>query len=282
MCVTRIKVNAAETKWKALFSKPWLLPDRVWAYLLMKLRQRVTLSTDSIGWLQAMLYFGVDDWQRYASVTQQIKTLDDAPVAVLDVGGGSGTIREFLDSKRYCLCVLDINIQTLARIDDSRLGVVAGDGCCLPFKDNSFDVVTSIASLEHVPDTMKANYCRELKRVANRYVIIHCPADSSDGGFQGTIYDAKFLEWYRQRFKKDEPNTLEHLNSGLPKVDELRKLFPKASVTGKQNANVWFRYVTISYTPYIRFSTGLLYKLRLQKKDDMPPYHACLLIWRKG
>lgn len=217
-------------KVKELLNKLWLLPDRVLAYLLVKLRQRVTLSTDSFSWLQAMFYFGIDDWQRYASVAQQIKTFDDAPVAVLDVGGGSGTIREFLDPKRYRLYVLDINIQTLAGIDDSRLGIIAGDGCCLPFKDNSFDVVTSIASLEHVPDAMKADYCRELKRVAKRYVIIHCPADSSDGGFQGTIYDAKFLEWYRRRFKKDELNTLEHLNSGLPKVDELRRLFRKSVV----------------------------------------------------
>jgi ubiquinone/menaquinone biosynthesis C-methylase UbiE len=269
-------------KLKELLNKLWLLPDRVLAYLLVKLRRRVTLSTDSFSWLQAMFYFGIDDWQRYASVAQQIKTLDDAPVAVLDVGGGSGTIREFLDSERYRLCVLDVNIEALRRIDGSKLGMVAGDGCCLPFKDSSFDVVISVDSLEHVPDANKADYCRELKRVANRYVIIHCPADSSDGRFQGTIYDAKFLEWYRHRFKKDELNTLEHLNSGLPKVDELRKLFPKANVTGKRNANVWFRYVTISYTPYIRFSTGLLYKLRLQNKDDMPPYHACLLMWRKG
>jgi ubiquinone/menaquinone biosynthesis C-methylase UbiE len=266
---------------KPLVKKPWLLPDKVLAYLLVKLRQRVTLSTDSFGWLQAILYTGIDQWQRYGSVAQQIRTLDDASITVLDVGGSSGTIRKFLDCKRYRLCVLDVNIQALAKIDDLRLGVIAGDGCCLPFKDNSFDVVISVDSLEHVPDANKAAYCQELKRVAKRYVIVHCPADSSDGEFQGAACDAKFLQWHQQRFERNEPNTLEHLNSGLPKVDELRRLFPEANVAGKQNAHVWFKYMTISAAPYIRLVAGLLYKLRLQNKDDLPPYHACLLMWRK-
>jgi ubiquinone/menaquinone biosynthesis C-methylase UbiE len=282
MCTGRAKVNTAQAKWDALFSKPWLLPDRVLAYVLVKLRRRVSLGAGSFGWPQAIFYFGIDDWQRYASVTQQIKAFDDAPVAVLDVGGGSGIIREFLDSRRYHLYVLDINIQALTEINDLRLGTVVGDGCRLPFKEGSFDIVICVDSLEHVPDSRKVAYCCELKRVAKRCVIIRCPADSADGEFQGTTYDAKFLEWYRQRFKKDEPNTLEHLNSGLPKLDELHRLFPEASVTGERNANVWFRQVTVSYTPYIRFVTGLLYKLCLQRKDDVPPYRACLLTWRKG
>lgn len=197
------------------------------------------------------------------------------------MSGGQGTIKEFLNPKDYRLTVLDLNSEVLNRIDDSRISAVAGDGCRLPFKDNAFDVATSADSLEHVPDARKSDYCRELKRVAKRYVIIHCPADSADGRFQGAACDARFLEWYRQRFKRDDPNTLEHLSSGLPKVEELGELFPRATVTGKQNADVWFKYMTKGYTPYIRSVNGLLYKLRLQKKDDLPPYHACLLIWRK-
>lgn len=270
-----------ETRIGALLAKPWLLPDKLLAHFLAGLRQRVSLNTDSFGWLHAILYSGIDVWQRHASVAQQIKTIEGTPITILDVGGSSGTIREFLDSKRYRLCVLDINIAALRRIGDLRLGVVAGDGCWLPFKDNSFDVVTSVDSLEHIADATKADYCRELKRVAKSYVIIHCPADSTDGRFQGTACDTKFLKWHRQRFKRDEPNTLEHLQAGLPQVDEFGKLFPGAEIIGKQNANAWFKYMTISYTPYIRFVTGLFYKLRLQQRDNMPPYHACLLVWRK-
>lgn len=179
------------------------------------------------------------------------------------------------------MTVLDLNSEALKRIDDSRISAVAGDGCRLPFKDNAFDVATSADSLEHVPDARKADYCRELKRVAKRYVIIHCPADSADGRFQGAACDARFLKCYRQRFKRDEPNTLEHLNSGLPKVEELCELFPGATIMGKQNTEVWLKYMTSGLMPYLRLITGLLYKLRLQETDDLQPYHACLLTWRK-
>lgn len=191
--------------------------------------------------------------------------------------GGQGTIKEFLSPKEYRLCILEINAEALRRVDDSRIEVIAGDGCRLPFKDNAFDVVVSVDSLEHVPDSRKADYCRELKQVAKRYVIVHCPADSSDGKFQGTAYDTKFLDWYRHRFKKDELNTVEHLNSGLPKVEELSKLFPGATVMGKQNTEVWLKYVTSGRIPYLRLVTGSLYKLCLQRGDDLPP--CC---WRSG
>jgi len=267
---------------KSLLARPWLLPDKIVAYFLSKLTHCARLSTNSFGWVQAILYSRrIDQWQRYSSVAQQVKALDEPAISVLDVGGGQGTIGEFLDPEEYRLCVLDIDTETLARAAKSGLELIAGDGCCMPFEDSVFDVVISVDSLEHVPDAKKASYCHELKRVAKRYVILHCPADSADDRFQGTAYDTKFLEWYHDHFKRDEPNTVEHLNSGLPKVEKLGELFPGASVLGKQNTEVWFKYWTTGCLPYIRFITGLLYKLCLQSRDDLPPYHACLLVWRK-
>jgi len=260
--------------------KAWLFPDRVLGYLLLRAQQRVTLGTDSFGCVHAVLYFGIDYWRRYACVAQRIRRLDGIGT-VLDVGGSGGAVREFLDASHYSLCVLDISMHALRSSRDHRLALVCGDGCCLPFGDDTFDVVVSVDSLEHVADSRKAIYCHELKRVARRYVIIHCPADSYDGQFQGTACDVKFLEWHRRRFKKDEPNTLQHLNSGLPKVDELLRLFPEAQIMGRQNTDVWFKYMTVGRMPYIRFFTGLLYKVLWQRKDDVPPYHACLLVWEK-
>lgn len=271
-----------KSKLRALVAKPWLIPDKVLAYVLTTVSRSRRLRTDSFGWLHAILYTSrIDVWQRYASVAEQIKWLNERPINILDVGGGAGTIEEFLDSAYYNLCVLDIKMEALRGISKSRLAIIAGDGCTLPLKDNSFDVVMSADSLEHVPDAKKANYCRELIRVARNYVIIHCPADSLDGKFQGTIYDTRFLEWYKHRFKKDEPNTLEYLKSGLPKIQELTRLFPRAIIMGKQNGEVWLRYMARARTPYLRFINGLFYKLRLQREDNTPPYHACLLVWRK-
>ena len=179
------------------------------------------------------------------------------------------------------MCVLDINTEALKRIQDPRIKVIAGDGCFLPFKDNSFDIVILVDCLEHIPDSKKILFCPELRRVARKCVIIHCPADNSDGRFQGTVYDRKFIKWYRKFYKKDEPNTSEHLKSGLPKIEKLAQSFPGAVIQGKQNGMVWIEYMKLGFTPYIRFITGIIYKAFLSRKDKAPPYHACLLIWRK-
>ena len=265
-------------KMQKLLAEPWLLPDKVLVYLFAKLTRHVTLSPASFGWTQAILYWRIDQWERYASVAQEIMRIDKPLTSVLDVGGDGGDIKEFLNPNVYHLCILDINTEALKR--DFRMEMIAGDGSSLPFKDNSFDIVTSVDSLEHVPNFKKQAYCEELKRIAKSYVIIHCPVDSSDSRFQGTTCDNMFLQWYRKRFKRDEPNTVEHLNSGLPKMEELAKLFPGAKIVGKQNAGVWLRCMKWEFTPYIRFITGVLYKLFLLRRDNLPPYHACLLVWR--
>lgn len=267
---------------RRLLAKPWLLPDKILIYLLTKISHNIILDTDSFSWLQAIFYsWRINQWKRYACVARTIKALDEQPLTVLDVGGEKGVIKEFLSLRKYRLCVLDIDAEALKQIRSSRLMVITGDGSHLPFKDGSFDVVISIDSLEHVPDSKKPDYCCELKRVAKKYVIIHCPADSSNGKFRGTTCDTKFLQWYQQRFEKDELNIVQHLNSGLPKVEELAKLFPDAIIVGKQNVEVWLKYMRRAYTSYLRFLNGLFYKLSLQKKDDLSPYYACLLVWRK-
>ncbi len=218
----------------------------------------------------------------YRCSPEEVREFSDQPVNILDVGGGPGTIAKFISPKRYRVCVLDARAEALRIIEGSVLEVVVGDGCNLPFKDNSFDVVTSVDCLEHIPDDRKASYCRELKRVARRLVVIHCPADSADGTFDGTVYDIKFLKWYRSHLGKDEQNTLEHLRCGLPNVERLLTIFPEAKLVGKQNCETWLRYMKLRRVLQTKLLTGLIYRLLLERKDDLPPYHSCLLVWRKA
>jgi hypothetical protein len=242
------------------------------------------LYTTYFGWFQAVSWsYRIDVWSRYSSIARQIKSIQfEKPVNILDVGGGQGSIKYFLDPDEYNINVLDLNKDAIEGVQDSRITALQGDGCSMPFNDNSFDIVVSVDSLEHVPATKKRAYCLEMKRVAQSYVILHCPADSLDGHFQGTTCDAKFQQWYHNRFKRDDSNTAEHLKSELPRIEELCILFPGAIIVGRQNTTVWLSYMKKEYTPYAKFISGLIYKLKLQKQDDIPPYHACLLIWSKG
>jgi ubiquinone/menaquinone biosynthesis C-methylase UbiE len=271
---------------KELLAKFWLIPDSIITYALFKIMYKRMLYADKFGWFQVVSCpYGVDQWSRYSAITGLINKLDQSKsekLSILDLGGGQGTIRQFVNPNKYDITVLDINEDPLAKIKDQRINIVQGDGCRLPIKDNSFDVVVSVDSLEHIPLTQKNDYCAEMKRVAKRCVIIHVPTDSADELFQGTRYDKSFQKWYNNHFKYDEPNTAEHLSSRLPTTEELRSMFPGATIIGKQNGDLWLRNIKIACTPYVKHIGGLMYKIRFQEYNNTPPYHSCLLFWKKS
>ncbi len=51
----------------------------------------------------------------------------------------------------------------LPQVDDQRFRCVVGDGCAMPFEDNSFDTVLNIQVLEHVVDPIRM--VQEIARV---------------------------------------------------------------------------------------------------------------------
>lgn len=229
-------------------------------------------------------FFPTDRWQRYTVVTNKINEYCNnvTPTSILDVGGGEGVIKNFLKPKHFKLVVADLDEKAIFRAGQKQnLQAILADGCHLPFKDNDFDIVVSVASIEHVSNKSKPAYCNELKRVAKNIVIVYCPADSPDGTFQGTVFDQKYYDWYRHKFGAEEKNTREHLEAGLPTIEELLDLFPGAHLEGIQNGHVWLDIMKSKEVPYVGLLTTLRYNLFLKKKDISPPYYACLLVWKK-
>lgn len=94
---------------------------------------------------------------------------------ILDFGAGSCFVSELLNRFGYMTVALDIEHEVLAigqerltidpRCDPKRTRFVAGDGMCLPFRDESFDGVICMNALHHMPDYQRtlAEMCRILK-----------------------------------------------------------------------------------------------------------------------
>ncbi len=104
----------------------------------------------------------VDVIQRYDAVMKQISNISSSKISILDVGGGGGTMSEFIEPAKHYLIVLDIQMEDVKNASTKGLHSICGDGTYLPFKDSSFDVVTSVSSLEHIPKQQRVPYLNEL------------------------------------------------------------------------------------------------------------------------
>jgi len=96
---------------------------------------------------------------------------------LLDIGGGNGFFVELIRKNRYSVdfTVIDGSQTAVEKCREKNINSIYYDfdGNPLPFKDNSFDVVTCLDVLEHLHYPWKL--LEEMKRVSKRYIIISCP-----------------------------------------------------------------------------------------------------------
>ncbi len=106
--------------------------------------------------------------------------------SLLDVGSGRGVfLIPFMEQFPYVnvtsLDVLDKRIEMLTDIKEggvSTLDVAKSDVCIQPFANNSFDVVTMLEVLEHIPDVEAAIH--SAVKMARSYVVVTVPSKEDD------------------------------------------------------------------------------------------------------
>ncbi|HEY3743926.1 MAG TPA: methyltransferase domain-containing protein [Bryobacteraceae bacterium] len=89
---------------------------------------------------------------------------------ILDVGGNPRIWATLAGAVRPQIVFL--NMPRAAETDDDRRHLVFGDGCALPFADQSFDIAFSNSVIEHVggPEA-QARFAREILRVGRAYWV---------------------------------------------------------------------------------------------------------------
>jgi len=108
------------------------------------------------------------------------------PSEILDIGSGRGAfLWPLLDAMPWlpvtAADVLDHRVVDLERVAAggvTTLTAARADVTDLPFPDRSFDVVTMLEVLEHIPDTAAALH--SVLRVARRFVILSVPSRPDD------------------------------------------------------------------------------------------------------
>jgi len=148
----------------------------------------------------------VDVYERHWVVAKHLR--ERRVRSVLDVGG-EGLLKRFL---RGAHCV-SVNVD--------RTGDVQYDGSMLPFGEATFDAVVSLDALEHIPPQSRQHFVAELQRVARTEVALAVPFGSPGH----TDIEARALEAYRAAHGRDHVYLREHVECGLPTLDELKTLF---------------------------------------------------------
>lgn len=232
------------------------------------------------GLLDALFFArDIDVWTRYADVIREIREIHSENKrirSILEVGSGPGAILEFLEKPKFALTLVDISKKAFAETKDGA-NIVVADGCMLPFKDHAFDATIAVDTLEHVPKKLRHDFLKELKRSCKKELFLHFPVQSSNGLFKGRTYDIEFQNVHKRIFRSEDSKTAEHIRRLHPTLDEVRDEFPNAKIVGRQNCDIWLKYMILSRRALVGFFTGIIYFLFWKRRDNMPPYWGCMI-----
>ena len=151
---------------------------------------------------------------RYAPIVKELKNIcknnkkNNKSLKVLEIGSGSIGITRFYDGK-----VVGVDIEP-EPYGNPRLKFIKSSATHLPFKDNSFDAVVSVDTLEHLARKEQIKMVLEAYRVAKKHILFTYPV-----GF--TKYHEKMVKAWK---KSHLINSLkEHTYGGAPKGDEIQR-----------------------------------------------------------
>ncbi len=129
------------------------------------------------------LYTTLDDPEQVpvqvAAYRLAVRKYTRADDSVLDVGFGLGYGLQLMAESARRLSGIEVDPRTISNAqrllrDLPQIGEIRQyDGRVIPYNDNSFDVVTCVDVIEHVPDY--TNLIAEMLRVSSRTVFISTP-----------------------------------------------------------------------------------------------------------
>ncbi len=191
-----------------------------------------------------------DLFGRYATLRDCVNSLRTKPsYKILEIGGFGSPLRKFLPNDT--ITFLDI-------LPSKEANYIQGDGRKLPFPNQSFDIVLSTDTLEHIPKNDRQQFLSENLRVALDYIIIAAPFFNP----QFKKWEEKANEYYQTLTDQKHPWLEEHLIHGLPEKKMIEQFFQKNKIEYTQAyharltlwpiLNRFLFFVSANYSPLVK------------------------------
>jgi len=163
-----------------------------------------------------------DLFQRYALLADVVENISGGQGAdvksLLDIGCGPGRLVEAFLGSQIAVTRADVD-----QFGDAEIVLVRPENP-LPFADRSFDLVTAMDVVEHIPSDRRSFFLSECQRVARRGVILSCPIADS-GAIEA---ETRFQAAVRRLTGKEEAFLTEHAAFGLPSSAAIEAVFEGA------------------------------------------------------
>jgi len=165
--------------------------------------------------------FDNETWLRIRPLRRFFRIVDPkATNRIIDVGGGTGRLE--LAIKRTDVMIYDLNNEFIRIAEENFKHTKVGTGAVIDFPDNSFDWAISVHTLEHVPKTDREKFILEMIRIASNGIYLNFPL-----GEYADRLCRNFLTALEKKGMEPNPWTIEHLETGLPHLQEIMEILEK-------------------------------------------------------
>lgn len=178
---------------------------------------------------------------RYAILASIVRQAVGKGAKVLDAGGYNGALRELLPE--YDITILDV-------IDDDELeNYVKADGAHMPFHDDTFDLVVSSDTLEHIVEKDRTNFINELVRVSKNFVVIGAPFKGQNIQAAELIADSVYQGMTGQSYIWLK----EHAEYVLPDKNQLKQILKTSGLKHKEfsHGTLWLWGMMLAVNAFI-------------------------------
>lgn len=135
-------------------------------------------------------------YEKLINVIPKIKTIGK----VLEVGAGKARLSQIMRDRGWYTTAIDLEPSVVKDNKDEVEGYIIGDMFCLPFKNNSFDLVISCGLLEHFTLETVKMIISEIKRVG-RSVVAWLPTCGLEWRIMWTVRNLLGGDVYTQAYE---------------------------------------------------------------------------------